>query len=207
MRRRLFLTSLPVTLLAGCDSGVGVPVVPVVVVRRPVRVEQRGDSITHQSGDYLWQALPAGSFVVNYGLDGQQASDAVAGIYGTLPTTLDKDTFYTFSWGANECLQGSGPEVFKSNLQHIITQMRGYRTILEAPWSLTNQSSACSDHIQEYRQVIVDLVRTYQGIPGYNIGMPVLDTNQDNIGEGIHLGADHSKLRMKLMADAIYKLK
>jgi hypothetical protein len=189
--------------LAACSGGGSST--PTPEAKKPIRVERRGDSITQQAGDDLYKFVAAGSTVVNMGLAGATAAGTAQGTDGFMPSPLDANTYYTCSFGTNECLNNLGTTFLESNLNHIIVQLKGYRTVIEAPWLVVNP--ACHG-IEAYRQVIVDLVAKYQAMPGYNIIRPELDMRLDHDGvAGIHLLSDHMEWRASLLADAIYTLK
>lgn len=195
-------------LVSACGSGSNdLPTAQVSPVYLTYEVEQRGDSIKNQAGQTLEKYLPKGSKVTNFGLDGQRAWDMVVGRYGSLPVNMQPSVYYSFDFGANECLQNTGTQFFKDNIEHTIFYMKGFRTIIIAPWKITNPSGGCDVQVESYRQVVVDLIAKYKKEPGYNVTMPALDINQDNIGEGIHLGQGHTDLRAELESRAIYSLK
>ena len=172
----------------------------------PVRVEMRGDSITAAAMEesapgtpLIAKYLPAASEPVNLGLGGQRAWDSVVGRYGSLPSVWRADTVYTFSWGANECLQGLEVEWFKAQLNHILWVSAGYKRVIEAPWRMQNNTSDCNARIDLFRKAAVDIAAQY------NVPV-VIEDAQDNIGEGVHLTQDHMNRRAKLLADAVLKL-
>jgi hypothetical protein len=199
MRKLLTILTLS---LAACSGGGSTPTPE---AKKPVRVERRGDSITQQAGDDLYKFVAAGSTVINMGLAGATAAGTAQETYGFMPLPLDANTYYTFSFGTNECLNNLGTAFLESNLNHIIVQLKGYRTVIEAPWLVVNP--ACSG-IESYRQVVVGLVAKYKALPGYNITRPELDMRLDHDGiAGIHLLSDHMEWRASLLADAIYTLK
>lgn len=177
-------------------------------VKGPVTVELRGDSITRQSYQYLESYVAPGSTVINLGLDGARASDVESGRYGSMPPSPNPNTYYSFSFGTNECLNGFSAEVYQSGLERIIVHMKGYRTIIESPWLIQyGGPTTCFAHIDSYRRATQDLYIKYKSTPGYNLIMPEVDMRTDGIGDGIHLDESHSRHRMQLLATALYKLK
>jgi hypothetical protein len=198
------LIFLVIALLSACGTGGG----EVPVVERPrtgVVVHLYGDSVTDGAAPYLSNYLAAGSTVYNYASWGQRAGGA---INDGLPVNRDANHYYTFSWGVNECLNGEGTVYFQNSLEHIIQYMKGYRTVIEAPWHvLYGGIYNCTANIDNYRLVVQNLYHKYKDASGYNIAMPEIESRTDNIGDGIHLGEEHSRFRMQLLADAIYKLK
>lgn len=185
MRAFLFVILLT---LAGC--GDGVPNVASSDTAACRTVHMYGDSITHQAGQTIEEFLPCYT-VVNHGSDGTMARDMVVPVWG-------KDAVYTISYGVNECLGNVSPESYRLSLNHILNAGRGQRIVLEAPWRVVDPR--CSDNIEQYRQVVVDLGKVY-GIP-----VAELDMNQDHIGEGIHLTQSHMRERARLLAAEILKL-
>ena len=170
-------------VLVGCGAGAPSP-------DKPVRVEQRGDSITHQAGQMLADYLPTGSEVINMGVDGSMARDI-----GT--PAFRADTVHTFSYGVNECIGAVSPESYRATLNHILTAGRGYLIVLEAPWRVVDPR--CNPAIDLYRAVVVELGKLY-GVP------VVIEDDQTHIGEGIHLTESHMRVRAQLLAAAILKL-
>lgn len=195
------LLTLALTACGGSDN------TALEAPKTAVRVEMRGDSITRQTYQYLEQDLAPGSTVANLGLDGARAYDVLTGRYGSMPGNADKDTVYSFSFGANECLGGDGPAFLAENLEKIVVQMKGYKTVIEAPWHLLyGGPQNCTLHIDNYRLEVENIYKKYRAAVGYRVSMPVIDMHTDTIGDGIHLGEEHSRYRTKLLAEAIYKL-
>jgi hypothetical protein len=170
-------------VLAAC--GEGVP-----VAKPPPPVWQRGDSITQQAGQTLLGYLPAGTVLQNMGVPGSMARDV------ELPTYV-KDAIYTYSFGVNECIGGVPPEEYRAALNHLVQKGIGFALVLEAPWRVTDPR--CSNTIDLYRAVVVDLGRQY--------GVPVaIEDNQEHDGNGIHLTQAHMEVRAQVLARAISKL-
>jgi hypothetical protein len=204
MKHFSIILSLALSLLTAC-GGDTPPEPP--KIRTAIVVEMRGDSITRQTHQYLEQDLAVGSTVINMGLDGARAYDVWSGRYGSMPSSPSHDVTYTFSFGANECLGGYGPAFLEENMERIILQMKGYKTVIEAPWYLLyGGAHNCTLNIDNYRLAVEGLYKKYGGQAGFKVSMPVIDMRTDNIGEGIHLGEEHSRYRTSLLADAIYKL-
>lgn len=204
MKKISLILSLALSLLTAC-GGSDAP--PEPAPRKAVIVEMRGDSITRQTYQYLERDLVPGSTVINMGLDGARAYDVWSGRYGSMPSSPSPDVTYTFSFGANECLGGDGPAFLEENMERIILQMKGYKTVIEAPWHLLyGGAHNCTLNIDNYRLAIEGLYKKYKGASGFKVAMPVIDMRTDNIGEGIHMGEEHSRYRTKLLADAIYQL-
>lgn len=175
-----------VLFLAGCGSGASAP-----IPDKPVRVEQRGDSITHQAGQMLADYLPVGSTVINLGVDGAMARDI------TVPA-FQSGTVYTFSYGTNECLGGVSPDDYRATLNHILNAGRGYSVVLEAPWRVVDPR--CNPTIEQYRQVVVDLGKQY------SVPVVIEDDQTFNAIDGIHIPESHMRSRAQLLAEAIKAL-
>jgi hypothetical protein len=170
-------------VLTGCGGGAASPI-------PPVRVEQRGDSITHQAGQMLADYLPTDSVVINMGVDGAMARDI-----GT--PAFRADTVHTFSYGVNECIGAVSPESYRETLNHLLAAGQGYKIVLEAPWRVVDPR--CNPTIDQYRAVVVEL--------GVRYGVPVvIEDDQTHIGEGLHLPESHMRTRAQLLAAAILKL-
>lgn len=197
--RRSFLTAIATSAVIACGGGgssAPTKVAPAAVVY------QSGDSITQQSGQLLAEYLPAGSTVINRGLPGQQAFNMVNGDYGSLPP-LVAGAVYTYSFGANECLNGRGVGFYITYLEAAIIYTKGFITVIEAPWQLVNPANQCGDLSPSYQAATASLVNKYSSVAGYKVSMAALDTDRSHDGAGIHLLEPHARLRMSLLGQAI----
>lgn len=174
--------------LAGCGSG----------SQNPVRVEQRGDSITMEAKQILADYLPAGSEVINLALDGQKASDSISGWYGSMPV-FRTDTVYTFSWGVNEALNSYSDLDYSQSMEYVFKACQGFKCVIEAPWLMTSPRADSPNTVIRYREIL-----RKHGIK-YNVPV-VFEDNQEHVGDGIHFREPHMRLRAQLLADAILKL-
>lgn len=183
----LFIALVAILLIA-CNDGTSTVTSSDTATCRTVHMY--GDSITHQAGQTIEEFLPCYS-VINHGADGTMARDMPMPVW-------DKEAIYTISHGVNECLGNVSPESYRLSLNHILNAGKGQRIVLEAPWRVVDPR--CSDNIEQYRQVVVDLGRFY--------GVPVaIENNQDHIGEGIHLTQNHMRARAEVVANLIKGLK
>ena len=174
-------------ILAGCGSS-NTP--EVIANSKPVRVEQRGDSITNQAGQILADYLPAGSDVINLGVDATIAQETNIPVF-------QLGTIYTFSYGANECMRNISPESYRLSLNDILHRGRGFALVLEAPWRIL--ASQCNPNIELYRDVVVNLGKQY------NVPV-VIENDQSHIGDELHIPEAHTRARAQLLAAAILKL-
>jgi hypothetical protein len=181
-------------IIFGCGSGAP----NAAPVQEPVVVYQYGDSITRQAGTTLLDYLPVGSTVVNMGLDGQKASDATNGRYGSMPI-FEKDKIYTFSWGVNEALNGFSDLDYELPMNYVFNACKGYKCVIEAPWLMLNPQNNAPDAVIRYRAILKRLGAQY------NIPV-VFEDSQEHIGEGIHLTEAHMRIRAGLLAAEILKL-
>jgi hypothetical protein len=181
--RALFLTFA--LLLTGCGGGTDT----IEDVQTCRKIEMFGDSITLQAKHTIAEFLPCYT-IVNHGRGGSMAGQIA------LPS-WDKETVYTVSYGANECLQHVSIAQYRASIVRILEAGRGYRIVLEAPWRLTNPK--CSPQVENFRQVVVELGALY------NVPVAELDMNQDHDGGGIHLRQPHAILRAQLLAAAVLK--
>jgi hypothetical protein len=188
---RFLIASVCVALFA-CGSGTS----------GPIAVELRGDSITQAAKGILADHLP-NSKVTNLGLGGQKAGDMLAGTYGSMPNTRSYDTVYAFSFGANECIRNTPLAEYKKNIDAVVVAMKGYKTVLEAPWLITTDENGCNLKAPAFRQAVVDTVAKYSAYSDYRITMPALDYYQEPNGDIIHPGIEHLHKRAQLMAEAI----
>ena len=174
--------------LTGCADGVPVAASSDTATR--CHVVMRGDSITNQAGQTIAEFLP-NCTVDNLGVDASILADVVQPVM-----SFDKNTIYTYSYGANECL-GERVSVadYRATLNHVAAQGKDYRLVFEAPWRLTH--SAC--RIDAYRQAVVDIGGRY-GIP------VVIENDQSHSGDNIHLTQAHMRERARLLAVAITKI-
>lgn len=181
--------------LAGCASSSSTPdignIVPATLTAQEELV-MYGDSITHGYGQMAEEYLP-GWKVVNNGVDGQMASH----IGGTLPT-FDKTKTYVFSFGANECEHNIPLADYWKSLNHLMHYAQGNRVILEAPWRITDSSYGCDLRVDDYRQVVVDIVNEYRARGERYISLT--EDNQESSTDNLHLLEPHNRIRVKLIA-------
>lgn len=170
---------------------------------RASKIELRGDSITQHAKNILADYVPVTLKVQNLGLGGQKVSDMLGGTYGAMPSTLNPDTVYSFSFGANECIRNIPVQEYEHNIREVLRLTKGAKVILEAPWLITTDENGCNQKVETFRKVIVDVVKEHKALDGYYVTMPQLDTYQEPGGDIIHPGADHLRMRAKLMAAAI----
>jgi hypothetical protein len=189
----LIIVSLAL-IVFGCGSGSPTP----PVVQPSLIVYQYGDSITRQAGTILLDYLPAGSTANNMGLDGQKASDATNGRYGSMPV-LEQGKVYTFSWGVNEALNGFTDSEYELPMNHVFNACKGFKCVIEAPWLMVNPQNNAPEAVVRYRAILKRL--------GVQYNIPVIfEDSQEHIGDGIHPNEAHARIRAKLLADAILKL-
>jgi GDSL-like Lipase/Acylhydrolase family len=191
----LVLVLFSAIIAVGCAADYGADPEPA----KPVNVVYYGDSLVHQSGDRLQKLLPIGSTVDNQGRDGQMAVHAISGTYGSIDYTQNK--IYVLAWGTNEALQGISDAQYRGNMNHILTQLKGKKVVIESPPLLTNPQNDAPTTVIRFRGILRELSTIH--------GAPVVDSvlRQDWWdGGGIHPSSDHYDERAKALAAVILKL-
>lgn len=173
---------------------------PMVAISGPVQAETLvvalGDSLMAGYGLSPEQALPARLEVKlkAAGLDVrvQNASvsgDTTAGGLARLDWAMaEKPVFALVALGANDMLRGLEPREVQSNLDKILTELKG-RGIKPILFGMRAQRNLGADYVREFEQVYADLASRH-GVPLYPFLLDGVAMQASlNLSDGLHPNA------------------